>query len=409
MYELIMDTESQALPSNVPKKTGFVRAWKVPLPLRRKHVLSDILTIAFCLTLAAYVPMLPAFTSTADKPWCRCIGQVYYIQELHEGTLRIPNDDFDHLFDKSVTRDSPIIWDDVHQTFLHDANPVPVHSHNDYTRRIPLFEALASGCISVEADVHLVGGDLLVGHSSKGLHKKNNLRAMYLKPLQRMLEKQNRNLSVQGGSWQSIFNRDTQQTVVLLVDQKTSGQETLTELHSQLQPLRELGYLTHWNESKKVTRPLTIVATGKTPFDSITALDETNRDIFFDAHLEALPSTLDDFATDPPKFRYNQSNSHYASTQFRNAVVFRPLDRDKYPQQLLSTPRGKDLAATQTEQAAARGLLTRYWDAPTSPPNLRDSVWRWLVDANVGVINMDDMGVVRDRTSGWGRVRGLVV
>jgi hypothetical protein len=286
---------------------------------------------------------------------------------------------------------------------------VPVHSHNDYTRLIPLFEALASGCISVEADIHLTGGDLLVGHSSKGLQKKNNLRTMYLDPLQRMLEEQNRNVSVQDGSWHGIFNRDTQQTVILLIDQKTSGQETFTELHSQLQPLRELDYLTYWNGTEKVIRPLTIVATGRAPFDSITALEETYRDIFFDAHLEALPSTLDDFTTNPPRYRYNQSNSHYASTQFRNAVVFRPLDRDKYPQQLLSTPRGNDLAATQTEQAAARGLLTRYWDAPTSPPNLRDSVWRWLVDANVGVINMDDMGVVRDRTSGWGRVRGLVV
>jgi hypothetical protein len=409
MYELIMDTESQALPSNMPKKTAFVRAWKVPLPVRRSHVVSDILMIAFCLTLAAYVPMLPSFASTADKRWHRCIGQIYYIQELHEGTLRIPNDDFDRLFDMSVTRDSPVIWDDVHQTFLHDANPVPVHSHNDYTHRIPLFEALASGCISVEADVHLVEDDLLVGHSSKGLHKKNNLRTMYLEPLQRMLEAQNRNLSAHDDTWQGIFKRDTQQTVVLLVDQKTFGQETFTELHSQLQPLRELGYLTHWNGTEKLTRPLTIVATGKTSFDSITALDETHRDIFFDAHLEALPSTLDDFTTDPPRFRYNQSNSHYASTQFKNAVVFRPMDRDKYPQQLLSTPRGKDLAATQTEQAAARGLLTRYWDAPKSPPNLHDSVWRWLVDANVGVINMDDIGVVRDRTHGWGRVRGSVV
>jgi hypothetical protein len=341
--------------------------------------------------------------------WYRCIGEIYYIEKLYEGTLRIPNDDFDHRFGKFVTRESPVLWEDVHQDFIHNANPVPVHSHNDYTRRIPLFEALASGCISIEADIHLIRGDLLVGHSIRDLHKKNTLRTMYLEPLQRMLENQNRNVDMHNGSWHGIFFQDTQQTVVLLVDQKVSGQETFTELHKQLQPLRELGYLTHWNGTEKVIRPLTIVATGKTPFDSITALDETHRDIFFDAHLEALPSTLDDFTTDPPTYRYNQSNSHYASTQFRNAIVLRPLDRDKYPQQVLSTPRGKDLAATQTEQAAARGLLTRYWDVPTSPPNLRDSVWRWLVNANVGVINMDDMGVVRDRTSGWGRARRLRV
>jgi hypothetical protein len=68
MYELIMDTESQDFPNNKkPKKTGFARAWKVPLPLRRSHILSDIVKIAFCLTLAAYVLMTTFFISAADK------------------------------------------------------------------------------------------------------------------------------------------------------------------------------------------------------------------------------------------------------------------------------------------------------------------------------------------------------
>jgi hypothetical protein len=67
------------------------------------------------------------------------------------------------------------------------------------------------------------------------------------------------------------------------------------------------------------------------------------------------------------------------------------------------------VAATQAEQAVARGLSTRHWDTPTSPPNLRDSVWRWTIGAKTGVTNMDDMGVVRDKGSGWGRVSDLVV
>lgn len=281
-----------------------------------------------------------------------------------------------------------------------------MHSHNDYTRRIPLFEALASACISVEADVHLVGGDLLVGHSSKGLRTKSSLRTMYLEPLQRMIESQNSHAPAQDGSWRGIFNQDPQQTVVLLVDQKTSGQASFQELHSQLQSLRELDHLTYWNGTDKVIRPLTIVATGKTPFDSVIALDDSRRDIFWDAHLEALSSALDDFTTEPPTFRYNQSNSYYASTPFRNAVVSRRMDIEE---SLVLSPRAKDLTATQAEQAAARGLLTRYWDTPTSPPNLRDSIWRWLVSADTGLINMDDMGAVRDKASGWGRVRELAV
>jgi hypothetical protein len=121
--------------------------------------------------------------------------------------------------------------------------------------------------------------------------------------------------------------------------------------------------------------------------------------------LAALPSALDDFATNPPSFRYNRSNSHYTSTQYRNAVVSRPKESDES----LLTPRARDVAATQAEQAAARGLLTRYWDTPTSPPNLRDSVWRWTIGAKTGVTNMDDMGVVGDKSSGWGRVSELVL
>lgn len=66
-------------------------------------------------------------------------------------------------------------------------------------------------------------------------------------------------------------------------------------------------------------------------------------------------------------------------------------------------PAWNDIRASQLEQAASRGLMTRYWDVPAGPSNLRDIVWRNLVDEKVDVINMDDMGVVRDRARGWGR------
>lgn len=266
-----------------------------------------------------------------------------------------------------------------------------------------MFEALGSGCISIEVDVHLVKGDLLVGHSDKSLHRDSNLRSMYLEPLQRMLERQSDGLTGSDGTWRGIFNQYPQQTVVLLVDHKSSGPETFQELYKQLQPLRELDYLTFWNGTEKVMRQLTVVATGNAPFEAVTALPETHRDIFWDAHLERLPSIDDDFTTDPPTFKYNRSNSHYASTQFRNAILYRMPDESRPPP---STPQGKDIFATHAEQAAARGLLTRYWDTPSGPPNLRDIVWRVLVDAKVGLINMDDMGEVRDRTHGWGRFGG---
>ena len=47
------------------------------------------------------------------------------------------------------------------------AQPAPLehaHAHNDYQHARPLFSALERGFRSVEADVHLVDGQLLVGH-----------------------------------------------------------------------------------------------------------------------------------------------------------------------------------------------------------------------------------------------------
>ena len=45
--------------------------------------------------------------------------------------------------------------------------PLPrAHAHNDYEHDRPLFDALDHGFTSVEADVHLVDGELFVAHNS---------------------------------------------------------------------------------------------------------------------------------------------------------------------------------------------------------------------------------------------------
>lgn len=348
--------------------------------------------------------MSSLFSCYADEPWHRCIGELHWILKTREGLQRVSNDRVDNSFASQNTGLGAAEWEDARHTFIHNADLVPIHSHNDYTRRIPLFEALASGCISVEADIHLKRDDLLIGHSAKDLRRSANLRDMYLGPLQRMLEGRNVNLSSNDGTWRGIFDSDTHQTLVLLIDHKSAGPQTFAELNSQLQPLRDLDFLTYWNGTHKVMRPLTIVASGRASFDSVLALPNNHRDIFWDAPLQFLVAREDDFSTNPPTFRYNTSNSHYASTEFRNAMPYR-LSWPGNPYPCPSTPVGEDTCGSQLEQAASRGLLTRYWGAPTSPPNEKDIVWRFLSEAKVGLINMDDLGEVRDRARGWGRIR----
>lgn len=69
---------------------------------------------------------------------------------------------------------------------------VPGHAHNDYLNRRPLHEALENGLISVEADVHLMKGELYVAHIRPlWRNKKRTLENLYLKPLKAHIEKNN--------------------------------------------------------------------------------------------------------------------------------------------------------------------------------------------------------------------------
>ncbi|KAJ4244559.1 Altered inheritance of mitochondria protein 6 [Fusarium torreyae] len=323
------------------------------------------------------------------------IGQTAYLVWLTNGLARIANDPYDNLFHK-LNRNSHEIWDDERQAFLRNVSPVPVHSHNDENRHIPLFEALGSGCVSVEADVHLKDNDLLVGHSAAGLHKDNNLRSMYLDPIKRILEMQNPTKATRRG----VYNRDPDQTLVLLIDQKKAGQAPFDKLNELLQPLRDLDFLTYWDGNERIMRPLTVVASGMARFEYVMGLNATHRDIFLDAQLCCLYGIDDDYSK--PTYQYNQSNSYFASTWFSNARLYSRNShlKDKSPADL-------DMYGTDVDRAKARGLLTRYWDTPSEPSNVRDVAWRWLIDSGVDLINMDDLGIVRQRAKGWGSIRHM--
>ena len=65
--------------------------------------------------------------------------------------------------------------------FQVQAQPKPltnVHAHNDYEHKRPLFDALDHGFCSVEADVHLVDGQLLVAHSRLEVTPGKTLQAL---------------------------------------------------------------------------------------------------------------------------------------------------------------------------------------------------------------------------------------
>src|SRR5689334_2700963 len=62
------------------------------------------------------------------------------------------------------------------------------HAHNDYEHTRPLFDALEQGFGSIEPDIYLVDGDLLVAHNRQDVRPERNLEKLYLAPLKKRFD-----------------------------------------------------------------------------------------------------------------------------------------------------------------------------------------------------------------------------
>ncbi|CAO2648023.1 Nn.00g089450.m01.CDS01 [Neocucurbitaria sp. VM-36] len=279
---------------------------------------------------------------------------------------------------------------DWRDDFSRDIVPKACHSHNDYWRRVPLYEALAAGCVSIEADVWLTEDqELLVSHSWESTTKERTLRSLYLDPLTNIFENRNVSAASTADKQIGLFDSDPNTSTILLIDFKTDGHELWPAVLSQLQSLRDKNWLTYYDGEKMNQGPLTIVGTGNTPFDLVQQ-NSTNRFIFFDAPLLS--------ASDA---KYNSTNSYYASTNLKAAIGRIWMNK-------LSTKQ-VDTINSQVEVAEEKGLKSRYWDTPAWPIGLRNSVWGTLMEAGVGMLNVDDLISATRWNWGWCVVAGIAL
>lgn len=58
-----------------------------------------------------------------------------------------------------------------------------IHSHNDYLRNEPFWEAFRAGAASIEVDVILQEGQLMVAHEKESIQKDRTLKSLYLDPI----------------------------------------------------------------------------------------------------------------------------------------------------------------------------------------------------------------------------------
>ncbi len=104
---------------------------------------------------------------------------------------------------------------------------VKMHAHNDYAKPLPLFDALQQHSFSIEVDIFLVKGQLLVGHTLKETTKKKTLSSLYINPIIALFKKHHGSVSA-----------DSSYKTSLVIDIKQNGPEILQELVKIFQPLR---------------------------------------------------------------------------------------------------------------------------------------------------------------------------
>jgi hypothetical protein len=236
---------------------------------------------------------------------------------------------------------------------LAQTQPTPllrVHAHNDYEHKRPLFDALEHGFCSVEADIFLVNGQLLVAHTRSQVKPERTLQSLYLDPLRERVRKN-------GGH---VYTNGPECT--LLVDIKSDWRTLYPVLRGVLEQYSEM--LTTFHAGARETRAIVVVLTGNRSreiFNGETiryaALDGELRDLDAPESADFIPWISSDW----------QKTFHWRGTG--------------------SIPEGEKVKVKEiVAKAHQHGRRVRFWDAPDQPV-----FWREMLADEVDLINTDDL------------------
>ncbi|MGK5531458.1 phosphatidylinositol-specific phospholipase C/glycerophosphodiester phosphodiesterase family protein [Streptomyces sp. URMC 129] len=241
-------------------------------------------------------------------------------------------------------------------------NAVPLrraHAHNDYEHDRPLHDALAHGFTSVEADIWLRDGQLLVAHDEWELDPSRTLEALYLDPLLARVRANH------GRVYQGY-----EVSLQLLIDIKNTGEATYRELSRRLRPYHAL--FSKAIGGRVHTRAVTAVISGdraaRGPMEA-----ERIRHTFYDGR-------LDDLLAAPPA---PASFIPLISSNWNTSFTWQGIGPMPAAE--------RELLRRITGTAHARGQRVRFWATPDQPGPAREAVWRELVAADVDHLNTDDL------------------
>lgn len=238
------------------------------------------------------------------------------------------------------------------------AGPIPLpraHAHNDYEHSRPLFDALDHGFTSVEADIHLVNGDLFVAHDPDEIKPERTLRSLYLEPL-------STRIAQNGGR---VYPNGPQFT--LFIDIKTEAVATYKVLNEMLAEYESI--FTTFDSKGRTDKAVIAIVSGNRPRELMEA--QTIRYAGYDGRLVDLdsdaPATLIPVISDnwTRHFSYDGNGSM-------------PVEERQKLKKIVET-------------AHKKGRRIRFWATPDKPSAARQTLWRELLASGVDLLNTDDL------------------
>lgn len=224
------------------------------------------------------------------------------------------------------------------------------HAHNDYEHDRPLLDAIDNGFRSVEADVFLVNGALLVAHDPVDLSPERTLQRLYLDPLREFFSRQ------------TSAAASNQPAFTLLIDLKSDGATTYLALNQLLSEYDDL--FTHVDSQGFHQRNVQAIISGNRPMELVRS------------HLPrfaGVDGRLSDLESDATSDFMPLISDHWGRNfQWRGEGELPEDDRNKLSR-ILRT-------------AHANQQRVRFWATPD-----HRHAWKVLDEAGVDLINTDDL------------------
>ena len=230
------------------------------------------------------------------------------------------------------------------------------HAHNDYKHERPLLDALSYGFTSIEVDILLVNGQLLVGHDYPEKEQTlPTLSELYLQPLDSIFIK-NRGMLYPGHDIASF----------LMIDIKTDGEKTYLLLNEQLQKYQKW---IHQYENEGRQGKLTVFISGNRPMQ--TVMQDNHRLVSLDGRPVDLGKGFDKEMMPVISQNYGLYSTWIGEGQMPKA------DQEKIR-----------LLANNVHLEDKKLRLWGY------PDNI--DIWTTLRTLGVDIINADDLEMLRD-------------